>query len=125
VAAYGFRAFVEKDISMTDSFPSLFSDDELDAVLNQDRAEKIQAPVQSGYPESFLEHFHPNIVDRLLILWGYPEFHNLLDSLMIDTRGDRQGFRKEVLDELMFLHTIHPVKKQNSTWENVNVKRNF
>jgi len=110
---------------MSDSLPTLFSEDELDAVLPQNEIKKDPLPPKDSFPESALEHFHPNIVDRLTLLWGYPECLNLLDSLTVDSRGGRQGFRPEVLAELMFLHTILPAKSEPSPWEGGNMKRNW
>lgn len=110
---------------MSDSFPTLFSADELDAALPLEEIRKAPVPPKESFPESCLEHFHPNIIDRLTLLWGYPECLNLLDSLTVDLRGDRQGFRQEVLEELMFLHTILPARKEPSPWEGGNMKRNW
>jgi hypothetical protein len=113
---------------MSDELPTLFSEEEIDVVIpKKDFKEAPPPPPPPGetFPESALEHFHPNLINRLTLLWGYPECHNLLDSLMVDSRGNRQGFRQEVLGELMFLHTILPPKVEASQWGGVNVKREW
>ncbi len=58
-------------------------------------------PFNSG--ASDLERRHPHIVERLRMLWGYPEGGRYLARLVVDTRGGRTGFSKEVMSELMTL----------------------
>ena len=61
-------------------------------------------PFSTG--ESHIERAHPHIVDRLRLLWGYPEGGRYLAKLIIDSRGGRTGFSHEVMSELMVLATI-------------------
>jgi len=58
------------------------------------------------FGESFLERAHPHIVERLRLLWGYPEGGRYLAQLIVDTRGGRSGFAPEVMSELLTLATI-------------------
>jgi len=53
--------------------------------------------------ESHIERAHPHIVDRLRLLWGYPEGGRYLARLIVDSRGSRSGFSKEVMSELLTL----------------------
>lgn len=56
--------------------------------------------------ESHLERAHPHIVERLRTAWGYPEGGRYLAKLIVDTRGGRTGFSKEVMSELLTLATL-------------------
>ena len=63
-------------------------------------------PVDRKYV-SALEKGFPRVVDKILLMWGAKEFPEFLSTLIIDTRGGRQGFPFEVIQELMFLQEIH------------------
>lgn len=56
---------------------------------------------------SALEKNFPRIVEKITLMWGATDFPDYLHSLMIDKRGDRQGFPFDVLEEMMFLNEIH------------------
>jgi hypothetical protein len=56
---------------------------------------------------SELEKQFPRIARNITLLWGFPEFTQFMNKLYIDERGNRQGFPKEVMEELMLLHSIH------------------
>ncbi len=50
----------------------------------------------------------PRIVNRLAAVWDNPTaFDNYVDSLLIDTRGKRQGFAFPVVAELAELRAYH------------------
>lgn len=112
---------------MSGGFPTLFDDDALEAA--QRRAEPVpphviqkqkpqEKPQEKPYPESCLERHHPHIVEKLVLLWGYPECLDFLRSLVIDWRGNRQGFRREVMAELVFLHALLPHRVPGSSpWD--------
>jgi len=59
-------------------------------------------PPQAVDPRASLETY-PRVLDRIRMLWFYPECEQLLDKLIIDDRGNRSGFNREVMDELLFL----------------------
>lgn len=46
---------------------------------------------------------YPRVLDRIRMLWFYPECEQLLDKLIIDDRGNRSGFHRDIMDELLFL----------------------
>lgn len=52
---------------------------------------------------SHLERRHPHIVQRLRSMWGQPDSNRYLAELMVDARGGRAGFSREVFSELMAL----------------------
>ncbi len=64
---------------------------------------------------SALEKRFPRIADKIVLMWGAPEFPQYLTSLMIDKRGDRQGFPFDVLDEFMFLNEFHDFRQGTRT----------
>jgi hypothetical protein len=46
---------------------------------------------------------HPRIAQRIEQLWGTSECEQYLNTLIIDNRGNRQGFPPAVLEELLYL----------------------
>ena len=57
------------------------------------------------YPYALEKHF-----DRILIrieqLWDTPEIHDYFSGLIIDTRGGRQGFPKDVMEDILRLRQV-------------------
>lgn len=53
--------------------------------------------------ESAIERRFLRIANELIKRWKGPDIDTYLDSLLIDTRGNRMGFPEEVLEEIMFL----------------------
>lgn len=68
-----------------------------------------QESIDPHYVSALEKHF-PRIVDKITLMWGSKEFPEFLSSLMIDNRGDRQGFPLEVIEEMMFLNEIHDAR---------------
>jgi len=69
-----------------------------------------------------LKQKYPRIYRKIVVLWGAHEIDDYLDDLLIDTRGDRQGFPEDVMTELFELQTFHsrllpppPTKKKPDT----------
>jgi ankyrin repeat protein len=62
------------------------------------------------YPYALEDKF-----DRILVniekLWGKPEIEDYFTDLIIDRRGGRQGFPKEVLDDILRLRDFHHADK--------------
>lgn len=52
---------------------------------------------------SAIEKRFPRIANQLVENWGSGEIDHIIDSFLLDDRGDRMGFPIDVLDELMFL----------------------
>lgn len=61
------------------------------------------APLEDKYPYA-LEKGHEYIVQRLVALWDEPEIDDYFTSLLIDTRGGRQGFAPEVFQDIQCLY---------------------
>lgn len=75
--------------------------------LKADLSIKERRPDTAGWREfSAVERRFPHIVHNLIKLWQSAEIDGYMDSLLIDSRGDRQGFPEEVLEELVFLAGI-------------------
>lgn len=55
---------------------------------------------------SAIERRFPHIAHNLVRLWQTRDIDRYMDSLLIDSRGDRLGFSEEVLEELVFLAGI-------------------
>jgi uncharacterized protein len=54
-----------------------------------------------------LERQFPKIVTSLTVLWGDRDLQPYLDKLVVDDRGDREGFPQDVMQELLFLSRLH------------------
>lgn len=76
-----------------------------------------------------LENKYPRIVEQLTLLWGHDGLSAYLGRLLIDERGDRQGFTGEVMADIMFLTNLHEDMLRDQApesgtklWENPLVK---
>lgn len=58
------------------------------------------------YPKK-LEQQYPRVLNRILELWYSLEIDDYFTELLVDTRGDRQGFPPEVASELFTLSQVH------------------
>jgi hypothetical protein len=56
----------------------------------------------------------PRVMHRIRMMWFYPECEDMLDKLIIDDRGNRAGFSKEVMEELLFLASLSRSVKMHS-----------
>jgi ankyrin repeat protein len=69
-----------------------------------------------------LEKEFPRILNRILQLWDSPEIDHYFNELLIDSRGDRQGFPPRIASEIIQLNLAnarykqHPVNA-NDVWE--------
>lgn len=76
-----------------------------------------------------LEKKFPRIVEKLTLLWGNEGVSPFLSHLLIDDRGDRQGFTGDIMAEIMFLNNLHEdmvsenqPQSGQSLWENPLIK---
>ena len=56
---------------------------------------------------SDLEARYPRLMVRMIEGWRQPGFSEEINRLIVDERGDRQGFPPEVMDELWLLSQLH------------------
>jgi hypothetical protein len=58
-------------------------------------------------PPSTIETRFPRIASAIQLLWGHPEMDTYFQKLVVDERGDREGFPPDVMSDLLFLATLH------------------
>lgn len=58
------------------------------------------------YPHALEQNF-PRILNHIVELWGSQEAEAYFNDLLIDTRGDRQGFPPKVASDLIHLDLAH------------------
>lgn len=58
------------------------------------------------YPKN-LEQQYQRVLNRIIELWDSPEIDGYFTDLLVDSRGDRQGFPPEVSSELFKLSQFH------------------
>lgn len=97
----------------TPDLPQIMSDEEIDAQLPHsevvDRRHQPPPSDQQLTDEAveMLKTLFPRIHQSLLALWGSAPGEAYLDGLIVDERGDRQGFPPDVLRGLLVLQRIH------------------
>jgi len=50
---------------------------------------------------------YPNIGNKIAALWGSVQLHKYLNQIIIDDRGDRQGFPQPVVSALLRIFQHH------------------
>jgi len=73
-----------------------------DLSLIDEKLEVKKGPVEILKVTAAIEQI-PRISDRIQQLWGTPECEGYINSLVIDTRGNRKGFPEGVMEELLYL----------------------
>lgn len=63
-------------------------------------------PSRPENPRCALERQFQRIADKIAETWPNAECARYIDSLLVDTRGGRQGFPAEVMSELFLLHAL-------------------
>jgi hypothetical protein len=71
---------------------------------------KKAEPKDISYTSAIEKRF-PHVAQKIVLMWGTPDFSEFLNKLMIDDRGDRSGFPPEVIDEMLFLHAINDTRR--------------
>lgn len=56
---------------------------------------------------SDLESQYPRLMVRMIEGWSRPQLAAEINQLIVDDRGDRQGFPPDVMEELWFLYQMH------------------
>jgi hypothetical protein len=65
------------------------------------------SPMAAPHLLSTLEQKYPRVTLELVERWGKPSLESFLDNLILDSRGDRQGFAPEAMEELLLLYNVH------------------
>jgi len=88
-------------------------DSEYPEIKYVDEEEKPK-PKRTGPPERVLVRAaleaYPHIIESVSLFWGSRECDTYLSKLVIDTRGGRRGFPREVMDELLCLTEVATIK---------------
>lgn len=72
-----------------------------------------KTPIAPAMPAELPSHLciiweqFPRIGEKISLMWGYVELQKCLSNIILDDRGDRDGFPKPVLDALMEIHRRH------------------
>jgi hypothetical protein len=56
---------------------------------------------------SAIEQKFPRLAESVTLMWGDKDFQPYVDKLVVDDRGDREGFPQDVMQELLFLSQMH------------------
>jgi tankyrase len=89
---------------------------------------KLLGRDQTMYPHQLDMRF-ARIVDKIADLWGKPEMEPYFNDLMVDKRGNRQGFPPTVMMEIFALsnyyHNLQPARPRSvDTWsDSADVQR--
>jgi hypothetical protein len=62
--------------------------------------------VQPLITRAAIEEQYPSILQKVIATWRTPEARGYLRNLIVDDRGDRNGFAPEVMSELLLLSAI-------------------
>ena len=81
-----------------------------------ERMARILRGREDQYPHRLEQHY-PRILDKIAPLWGEPELDTYFESLLIDQRGNRQGFPREVMTEILRLNLLHKEREQRKVGE--------
>jgi hypothetical protein len=66
---------------------------------------------------SSLEQRYPRVTLELVERWGKPSLEGFLDNLILDSRGNRQGFAPDAMEELLLLYSVHrEYRPANEFW---------
>lgn len=98
--------------SETPGFPSA-SDEERDTHVAQ--SDRVIPPLEKQPTDkelvdaaiATLKAEFPRIHQKLIPLWGSAQGEAYLDSLIVDERGNRQGFPPDVMRSLLVLQRVH------------------
>jgi hypothetical protein len=94
-------------------FPQIMSDAEIDAnvpvseVVNQKNQRHPTDKELADEAVALLKTLFPRIHQNLVTLWGTGPGEAYLDGLIMDDRGNRQGFPPDVLRGLLVLQRVH------------------
>lgn len=111
---------------MSAELPKIISDDEFARLLSErehvvrsghdrwDNSALISSHQPSdGLPESSIEQSFPRIAEKLVLAWPSEACAMYIASLIVNKREARQGFPKEVVEDLLMLHAINDMLVRN------------
>ncbi|MBY0576273.1 MAG: ankyrin repeat domain-containing protein [Gallionellaceae bacterium] len=75
---------------------------------------------EEKYPHA-LEQQYPRILNKILSLWDTPSIEAYFADLLVDDRGNRAGFPKDVASDIFYLSTLIPQEPEadkSDPWKN-------
>lgn len=78
----------------------------LNAGLAREPTRGIPVLPETDHSLSSIEANFPHIAEKLTLVWGYAECFAYLSELIIDNRGNRMGFDRDIMSDLMLLLKI-------------------
>lgn len=78
-----------------------------------------QVPAEVASDVGLIIEKYPRIGERILLLWGSSELQNYLNNLILDERGDRQGFPPTVASAILRIYAEHSkliVEDHKNVW---------
>jgi len=76
---------------------------------------------QEGLYPVQLERSFPLILEKLVALWGTPEFDSLAEELLLNSRSGRTGFPSDVAVELFHLANLHKDQMKQLAHEKTDI----
>jgi hypothetical protein len=99
------RALVPKYFDGRNQYPPMAGVPALREIIAEKSAARYGTA--DGACRTELETQYPRLMLRMVEGWRQPSFAAELNQLVMDDRGDRQGFVPEVMEELWFLCQTH------------------
>ena len=94
-----------------DHYPRLFAALQIAPEPPKAATGSVQLDVRAGMEA------HPRLLERICAIWRSPECARYLRCLILDERGDRQGFPPEVMSELLLLSSLHELQEVPRGWD--------
>lgn len=111
----------DNEIVPSTDFPTLMDmeepENEIEHVLAKKRPNDLE---EISAASELLKEKYPRIYERIEATWGSPELDSYFDRLIIDDRGNRNGFPKEVLNALLLLAKSNRKELPKNTTINKN-----
>lgn len=105
---------------------------DLAAAIYREMKNSKMAAILQKTPERYpfaLEQKYERILNKITDLWDTPEIDDYFADLLMDKRGDRQGFPQDVAHEIVILSKTHEMLKQQAAaetsdpWEQAQAKK--
>lgn len=93
---------------------------DLAAARFREKKNSKMAAILQKMPERYpfaLEQKYERVLNKIADLWDTPEIDDYFADLMMDKRGDRQGFPQDVAREILILNKIHEMLKPQAASE--------
>ncbi|WP_051710642.1 ankyrin repeat domain-containing protein [Andreprevotia chitinilytica] len=82
----------------------------MDRFVIEEQLRQCLGAYQEHFPQELVAHY-PRIASQIIDLWGSRNLDMYFEELMIDSRGDRQGFPSSVAHELLGLMRVYDLQR--------------